>query len=234
MWDNPVVLKSYHSLLRNFSDQPRDLARLLAASTKEFSAWLHALPAASLGNLLDNDSLRITLALRLGAPVGTRHKCRCGAVVEETGHRGLCCVKNAEKLSRHNALNEIIWRALVLCNIVAVLEPQGVDRDDGKRPDGLKQVPWKVGKQMVCYATCIDTVSASHLEFSTLKPGLAAKNAEGRKFLTYCSLERFFSLCLLGFETLSSWGTSAVALVSDIGKSFWRLVVTLARSRVRV
>lgn len=74
------------------------------------------------------------MALRLGAPVCSRHECRSGAVVEETGRRGLCCVEGAGRLSRHNASNEIIRRALVSYYIPAVLEPRGFSRDDGKRP----------------------------------------------------------------------------------------------------
>ena len=42
-------------------------ARLLAAATKESGAWLHALPVASLGLRMDDDSLRIAVGLRLGA-----------------------------------------------------------------------------------------------------------------------------------------------------------------------
>ncbi|XP_055353426.1 uncharacterized protein LOC129599261 [Paramacrobiotus metropolitanus] len=44
-------------------------ARLLALSTKESSAWLSALPVSSLGNLLDDVSLRVAVALRLGTVI---------------------------------------------------------------------------------------------------------------------------------------------------------------------
>ncbi|CAH0405443.1 unnamed protein product [Chilo suppressalis] len=43
-----------------------DLARILAVSQPESGAWLHALPSPHMGTLLDGDSLRVAVALRLG------------------------------------------------------------------------------------------------------------------------------------------------------------------------
>lgn len=82
----------------------------------------------------------------------------------------------------------------------------------------MTQVPWKVGRQMVWDATCIDTLAATHLTFSTVKPGSAAKNAKVRKFRNYSSVERRFIFCSLCSETFGPWGPSAVALTSDIGR----------------
>ena len=62
-------------------DQHR-LACLNSASAPHSGAWLNSLPCSSLGTLLDNDSLRIGVALRLGLPVCSPHKCRCGALVD--------------------------------------------------------------------------------------------------------------------------------------------------------
>lgn len=42
-----------------------ELARLRAVSQPESGLWLHALPSPQLGTLLDNDSLRVAVALRL-------------------------------------------------------------------------------------------------------------------------------------------------------------------------
>ena len=41
--------------------------------------------------------------------------------------------------------NETIRRALVSGGVPAVLEPVGVCRDDGKRPDGMSLIPWRRG-----------------------------------------------------------------------------------------
>ena len=43
-----------------------DKARSMASSTKESGAWLHTLPISAMGLRLDDDCLRIAIALCLG------------------------------------------------------------------------------------------------------------------------------------------------------------------------
>ena len=57
MWDQPIVEKIFAVLLE--TSNMNEKARLLAVSSRESGAWLNALPAICLGNLLDDDSLRI-------------------------------------------------------------------------------------------------------------------------------------------------------------------------------
>ena len=66
-------------------------ARPLAVSAEESGAWLNALPAASSGNLLDNDSLRISVGLLLGKVLCEPHLCKCSAPVDTYGRNGLSC-----------------------------------------------------------------------------------------------------------------------------------------------
>ncbi|XP_059054676.1 coagulation factor IX-like [Achroia grisella] len=90
------------------------------------------------------------------------HKCPCGSDVDKLGHHGLSCQKSAGRFSRH-ALNDIIRRSLATVNIPSLLEPTGIARDDGKRPDGMSLIPWKMGRVLVWDATCADTLDPSHL-----------------------------------------------------------------------
>ena len=48
-------------------------------------------------------------------------------------------------LGWHAAVIETIRHALVSGGVPAVLEPVGVCRDDGKRPDGMSLIPWSWG-----------------------------------------------------------------------------------------
>ena len=63
-WDLPNMKVVFEELLN--SSVPVDRARLLASLNNESSKWLHVLPSSQLGLLLDNDSARIAIALRLG------------------------------------------------------------------------------------------------------------------------------------------------------------------------
>ncbi|XP_061706829.1 uncharacterized protein LOC133517513 [Cydia pomonella] len=46
----------------------------------------------------------------------------------------------------------------VSVKVAAILEPVGLARDDGKRPDGMTLVPWNLGWPLVWDATCFDTL----------------------------------------------------------------------------
>jgi len=64
---------------------------------------------------------------------------------------------------RHSTLNDIIKRAFVGAEIPAALEPPGLSRSDGNRPDGVTLVPWSQGKCLIWDATCVDTFALSYL-----------------------------------------------------------------------
>ncbi|GAV00935.1 hypothetical protein RvY_11717 [Ramazzottius varieornatus] len=116
-------------------------ARMLAVSSEESVAWLNALPASSLGNLLEDDTLRISVGPRMGAPVCAPHICRCSATVDVYGSHALSCRYSAGRHSRHSVLNKSLSRALVTCQSHAIIEPNAVLRDDIRtRPDGMTLV----------------------------------------------------------------------------------------------
>ena len=66
-WDEPKSVATAARLLEEADQLSR--ARLLASASRESGLWLHALPVPSLGTLLDAESFRIAIALRVGADV---------------------------------------------------------------------------------------------------------------------------------------------------------------------
>ena len=133
IWDEPLVNVQVSNVLSAALDQT-DKARLIAAAAPHSGAFLHARPCSSLGTRLDNSSLRIAIALRLGAPVCLPHVCVCGATVDSTGRHGLSCRKSAGRLSRHSAVNELIKRALMSAENPSQLEPTSFVRMNGRGP----------------------------------------------------------------------------------------------------
>ena len=80
------------------------------------------------------------MGLRLGVNLREPHHCPCGKLVDARGTHGLSCKARAIQL------NDIVRRALVSANIPSVLEPSGLSRGDGKRPDGMTLIPRQGGK----------------------------------------------------------------------------------------
>ena len=123
-------------------------ARLLSVSAPHSGDWLHALPLATCGLNFDNEAIRIAVGLRLGVNLCEPHQCPCGKLVDARGTHGLSCKRGAARAIRHHQLNDVVRRALVRANIHSVLEPYGLSRGDGKRPDGMTLIQWQGGKKM--------------------------------------------------------------------------------------
>ena len=215
-WDAPLVDKKREMVLSAAQNQV-GRARLIAAAAPHSGDFLHAVPCPSLGTWLDNTSLRIAVSLRLGANMCAPHTCVCGAQVDSTGTHGLACRKSAGRHIRHNAVNDLIKRALASADIPAMLEPSSLSRSDGKRPDGLTVMPWANGRCMVWDFTCTDTLAASNLNHAVLRPGAAANDAESRKSTKYQSLSPLYKFTPIAVETLGALGEEASAFFHDLG-----------------
>lgn len=139
-WDTIQIDRLFDGL--QFENE-EDVARMLSIQKTEAGAWLHALPSRTLGTLLENNTFRIIVGLRLGLDICAPHTCICGSRVNSKGRHGLKCKKSAGRWSRHAELNNIIKRALGTVDIPARLEPPGLFRDDGKKVDRISLIPWK-------------------------------------------------------------------------------------------
>ena len=168
-WDSPLMSRKLEEVMSAAQTQA-GRARLSAAAAPHSGDFLHAvpLPCSAVGTRLDDTSLRIAVSLRLGATMCAPHTCVCGAQVDTLGTHGLACRKSAGRHTRHNAVNDLIKRALASADIPSLLEPKSLSRDDGKRPDGLTVLPWANGRCMVWDFTCPDTLATSHLNHAVL------------------------------------------------------------------
>ena len=177
-WDEPMCKAFYSQLEKTLN---RHKLASLVSSQKCSGAWLNCLPNSATGGLLDDESFRIAISLRLGLRFCSPHKCRCGAQIDVLGRHPLSCKLSAGRIPRHCALNNLIKRALKKSGFPSQLEPVGLDRGDGKRPDGLTIFPYKAGKCLIWDATCSDSFSPSHLFQTVTNPGWASQQAETAK-----------------------------------------------------
>ena len=74
----------------------------------------------------EDQQLRISIGLRLGANICVAHTCHCGKRVELDGLHGLSCTKCAGRFSRHATLNSLTKQTLGSLDLPSMLEPHGV------------------------------------------------------------------------------------------------------------
>ena len=194
-------------------------ARLLAVAAPESGAWLRALPVSALGLRMDDDTVRIAVGLRLGAPTCGPHQCRhCSVEVDVFGRHSLSCKKSEGRHFRHSALNDIVKRGLSAAHIPSRLEPTGLLRSDGKRPDGVTLAPWSSGCLLVWDATCPDTFAISYRAQVTSESGRVAESAEDRKAEKYRGLPASHSFTPVAIETLGVIGPRSMLFLRDLGR----------------
>ena len=145
------------------------------------------------------------------------HRCICGQTVDVYGHHGLSCKRSRGRYARHCSLNDAIQRSLGSAHVTAVLEPVGLNRGDGKRPDELTIFPWKFGKALVWDVTVADTVAQSYVAAMSQPAGAAVDAVENRKQSKYRALENQFIVQPIGFETMGSWGANTKAFLTEVG-----------------
>ena len=165
-WTQPVFVKTAQELISRMDDKPSKVYN--AHQGKFGSQWLNVVPCTNLGLKLDDQQLRISNGLRLGANICVAHTCHCGKRVERDGLHGLSCTKSAGRFSRHATLNSLIKQTLGSLDLPSMLEPRGLYRTDGKHPDGVTMIPWEMGKQLVWDVTVVDALAPSRKRSSHL------------------------------------------------------------------
>ena len=216
-WDFSIVAADKALVLYNLHS-PREKAGFLAASAPHAGAWLSALPLATCGLRLDEEAVRVAVALRLGLRLCQPHDCRCGAPVDVWGSHAMICKRAAGRTTRHFAVNDIIARAITAAGTPVSKEPSGILQGSAKRPDGITLVPWRGGRALAWDATIASTLADSYLEASSTQAGSASESASARKVTKYMGLPSDFSFQPVALESLGPACSSTAAFISDLGR----------------
>lgn len=192
--------------------------RFESLQNKFSGAWLTATPNPNLGTLLNNDTIRTCVGLRLGANICRPHYCDlCSSLVDSLGRHGLCCKNSKGKYPRHLVMNRILQQSLSTINTSSRLEPPGMFRHDGKRVDGVTNIPWSKGRALVWDVTCVDTLAKSYLRVNNV-PGQASENAAKKKHRLYEEIKRNYHFVAFAVETIGPWAAETIKLIETIGR----------------
>eukprot|EP00731_Ephydatia_muelleri_P014840 Em0008g560a len=130
---------------------------------------------------------------------------------------GLSCKRSAGRHYRHSAINDIIHRALVAAHVPSRLEPSGLYRSDGKRPDGITTVPWKCGQLLVWDATCPDTYAPSYSTIAAQQAGAVGQQTEDKKAQKYKHLSSHHFFTPVAIETSGVYGPRTANFLKELG-----------------
>ncbi len=138
--------------------------------------------------------------------------------MDELATHGLSCKRSSGRQYRHAAINAIINRSLDAAQITSTLEPTGLSRSNGKRPDRVTVAPWKTGRMLVWDATCPDTFATPYIAQATSEARAVAEMAERKKRSKYQSLSRTHHFVPVAIETSGAFGPDALDLFRDLGR----------------
>jgi len=179
------------------------------------------LPSKTIGTLLDNNTFRISIALRYGFDVCVPHQCKCNkALVDSSGIHGLACGLSAARFARHVEFNDIVKRSLASACVPSRLEPIGLDYNSNKRPDGMTLTPWSNGQILSWDATCWDTLAPSYIDVSSKSRGKVAEKAATRKRWLYKEIIEKENLLFVPFaiETLGPICKDGHKFINEIAR----------------
>jgi hypothetical protein len=107
---------------------------------------------------------------------------------------------------------------LTSIHVNSTLEPNGLFRDDGKRPDEMTLVPWIKGQPLVWDVTIVNTLADSYVLKTCEVSGFAAEMAYKRKHSKYSSIISSHNVFKgLAFEALGPWCKEAIDFINVIG-----------------
>jgi len=98
-------------------------------------------------------------------------------------------------------------------------EPSGLDRQDGKRSDGLTLIPWQGGRSLVWDVTVVSLLAASYVDRAATDAGTAANMAASRKAEKYSALSSMY--IHVAVENLGALSSSTLHFLLELGRQIY-------------
>jgi len=158
----------------------RDQARLtaLSHSSGTSSGWLKAIPQVRLGLAIPGPEFVVDLRLWLGVTLFPQSPlCTCLSSIDAFGDHLLGCSHGPMRIRRHDALADIIYKALSQDH-PGVLKEQRVSYSDGLRPGDVFHPDFQHGRSAYFDISVRSTTQPAYISSSTSCAGVAAAAGE--------------------------------------------------------
>ena len=116
----------------------------------------------------------------------------------------MSCRRGPDRIPRHDAINDIVYRALLKAQVPSQKEPRGLTRNGSdKRVDGCTLIPWHRGRSITWDVTIPETIVAnSHLPRTSAVSGAASEEASLRKISKYTGVRQRYDFVAIAVESL--------------------------------
>jgi hypothetical protein len=143
-----------------------------------------------------------------------------GALEQDPWHYLSCCKQkgaNGEISTRHNAVNDSLYAAVLMVGGQAMREPSGLSDHDGKRPD-LQSV--FNNKHLLSDTVVTHSLAPSLIRWSTVRSCRAAEIKAGEKHKKYDTLaaQHHATFLAMSVETCGGFSQDAIDLVKYIAR----------------
>jgi hypothetical protein len=129
------------------------------------------------------------------------------------GLHGLTCKRISGRATRHQQLNDLVYRALRRANVPAAKEPAGLTR---KRPDGLTLIPWQGGRSLTWDVNVVDILVTSCLAVNSIAADGACALTVVRKLAKYVSVMSTYICLPIAVETLGTISSEGLDFLVEL------------------
>ena len=213
---------SFQNLL---SSAPTIRSRALAYSSSLPHAgdWLNVVPSTSLGLHLQDREFQCCLRYWLGIPLQSNPlPCpECRDTADIFGDHQVGCSGNGDRISRHNAIRDVVFSAAQSAALAPSKETPGLLASSLSRPADILLPNWKGGRPAALDVHVISPLQQQTLNEASFTPGHALQVGVNRKLASSLSACRSAGLHFIPLvaETLGGLADDTIQTVRSIGKA---------------
>ena len=200
-------------------------ARALAHSTALPHAgdWLNGVPSAALGLHLQDREFRCCLRYWLGIPLHSGpYTCpECQHTADEHGDHQVGCGGNGDRITRHNAIRDVLFSAAQSAALAPSREATGVVPDSLSRPADILLPTWSRGRPAALDVHVISPLQQHTLHEASHTPGHALNVGVQRKLASHLAACRSAGVEFVPVvaETLGGLADDTIQTIKAIGRA---------------
>ena len=217
----------YQNLL-DTSPSTRACALANSSALPHAGDWLNGVPSDVLGLHMQDKEFNSCLKYWLGIPLHSApHLCpACRTTADEYGDHQVGCGGNGDRITRHNAVRDVIFSAAQSAALGPSREAQGLIPESLSRPADVFLPTWQGGRPAALDVHVISPLQQTLIYEAAFSPGHALEVGVRRTLTTHLQACRSIGVNFIPIvaETLGGLGEEAINIIGAIGNAIDRRV----------